>query len=224
MPREIYGIRGERERLVKAGPPVESESMMQLPQTNLHVTVWGEGEPVVLVHGSLTTDPASDDWIEQRLLAERYQLIMPSRRGYFQSPPAEQGNFEVDADDIAQLLGGIERGAHLVAHSYGSIGSMLAAAKRPDMVRSLTVIEPPAFGVARGNPDVEAIIARLEPVFAEASHLTPEEYLLAFRRALRGLPPDAPFELTEDERRQLKTRSSVAESRRPCASGVRGRR
>lgn len=189
----------------RVGPTVESDGSMQLPQTDLHVTVWGEGEPVVMVHGSFTADPASDDWIEQRPLSDRYQMIMPSRRGYFQSPPAEQGNFEVDADDIAQLLSGIENGAHLVAHSYGSLAAMLAAAQRPEAIRSLAVIEPPAFGVARGNPDVEAIIARLEPVFAAAPSLTPEAYLLSFRRALRGLPPDAPLELTEDERRELES-------------------
>jgi hypothetical protein len=63
---------------------------MSLTQTNLHVTVWGEGEPVVLVHGSLTGDPPNDDWTEQRPLAEHHQLIMPSRRGFYQSPPAER--------------------------------------------------------------------------------------------------------------------------------------
>jgi pimeloyl-ACP methyl ester carboxylesterase len=47
-----------------------------------------------------------------------------------------------------------------VAHSYGGVISLLAAAMRPDAVRSLTVVEPPAFGVARGDPAVEAFVAR----------------------------------------------------------------
>lgn len=169
------------------------------------MTVWGEGESVVLVHGSLTGDPPNDDWIEQRPLAEHYQLIMPSRRGFYQSPPAEQVNFEVDAEDIAQLLGSLGAGAHVVAHSYGSIGALLAVSKRPDAVRSLAIIEPPAFGVARGNPDVEAFITRMEPVYASASHMTPEEYLLSFRRALRGLAADAPLALSQEEREALQS-------------------
>lgn len=178
---------------------------MHLPQTDLHVTIWGDGDPVVLVHGSLTGDPPDDDWIEQRPLATRYQLFMPSRRGYYRSPPVEQGNFEVDADDIVQLLDSIGARAHLIAHSYGSLAALLAASKRPEAVRSLTIIEPPAFGVARENPAVEALIARLEPVFAAASRMEPEEYLLSFRRALRGVAADAPIELSQEERKAFQS-------------------
>jgi pimeloyl-ACP methyl ester carboxylesterase len=175
--------------------------MAQRPQPGLHVTTWGEGEPVVLVHGGLTYgDPADDDWAAQRPLAGRFQLIMPARRGYFQSVPTAHGDFQVDADDIAGLLGD---GAHLVSHSYGGLAALLAAAKRPDAVRSLAMIEPPAFAVARGNPDVEAFITRMEPLYASAAQLTPEEYLLRFRRAIRGLAPTEPLELTDEDRQTL---------------------
>jgi pimeloyl-ACP methyl ester carboxylesterase len=37
---------------------------------------------------------------------------------------------------------------------------LLAAARRPEAVRSLTVIEPPAFGIARGDPAADAFVAR----------------------------------------------------------------
>jgi pimeloyl-ACP methyl ester carboxylesterase len=92
----------------------------------------------------------------------------------------------MDVQDIIEALG---EGAHLVGHSYGGAMSLLAAARRPDLVRSLAVIEPPVFGVVRGNPDVERILARLIPLFNSAGTLTPEEFFQGFRGALSGKPP-----------------------------------
>ena len=61
------------------------------------------------------------------------------------------------AEELAALL---EPGDHLAAHSYGAVVSLLAAAGAP--LASLTVVEPPAFGVARGNPAVEEFLAHFE--------------------------------------------------------------
>lgn len=124
--------------------------MAKTSPTGLHITAWGQGPLAVLVHGSgACGDPAEDDWAAQRSLADRFRLLVPARRGYFQSPPIAQGNFTVDAADIAALLGD---GAHLVGHSYGGVGALLAAAQRPNAVHSLTLIEPGAFSIARGDP------------------------------------------------------------------------
>jgi pimeloyl-ACP methyl ester carboxylesterase len=49
---------------------------------------------------------------------------------------------------------------HLLGHSYGGIVSMLAAARRPEAVRSLTVIEPPCFRAAEADPEVSRFGAR----------------------------------------------------------------
>src|SRR5207249_3485981 len=61
-------------------------------------------------------------------------------------------------------------------HSYGGLVSLLVAACRPEAVSSLTVIEPPAYGIARGHPDVDAVVAQLEPVYTAVPQLTPEEF------------------------------------------------
>ena len=45
----------------------------------------------------------------------------------------------------------------VIARIGAALGE-LAAARRPEDVRSLTVIEPPAFGVARGVPAVDALV------------------------------------------------------------------
>jgi len=54
-----------------------------------------------------------------------------------------------------------------VGHSYGGVVSLLAAAQRPDAVASLTVIEPPAFGVAVGEPAADGFIRRGKALWAE---------------------------------------------------------
>jgi pimeloyl-ACP methyl ester carboxylesterase len=141
--------------------------------SDLNVLAWGAGEPVVLVHGSFGW--GEETWAQQRPLAGRFRLLLLDRRGFGGSPPAEREDFGVDAANIAEVLGD---GAHLVGHSYGGLGCLLAAARRPDAVWSLTVIEPPAFGVARGNPAVERLLGRLRS-------------LLHARGLLRRLPPGA---------------------------------
>ena len=120
---------------------------------HLHVEAWGSGTPVVLVHGSLAT--GAEEWDAQRPLAEEgFRLLVVDRRGYGQSPAADGEDYLVDADDIAELMGD---GAHLVGHSYGGLGVMVAAARRPEATKSLTVLEAPV-AVAEHDPAWQAFM------------------------------------------------------------------
>jgi pimeloyl-ACP methyl ester carboxylesterase len=141
----------------------------------LNVTVWGEGEPAVFVHGSFGW--GEETWAKQRPLADSHRLLLVDRRGFGGSPAAGRVDFDRDANDIAGLLGD---GAHLVGHSYGGVVSLLAAGLRPEAVRSLTVIEPPAFGVARGNVVVEKFIGGVDDAMREATD--PSDYRRRFLR------------------------------------------
>lgn len=153
--------------------------------TDLAVDIVGEGETVVLVHGSGVRDWT---WSDQRELADHYRLVMPYRRGYGDSPSADP-DFEVDAEDVARLLA---QPSHLVGFSYGGIGALLAAARRPELVRSVTVIEPPAFGVALDHPAVQELAERLDGIF-ENQEQTPEEFGVAFAEAMSFEPrPPSP--------------------------------
>ena len=57
-------------------------------------------------------------------------------------------DFLRDADDITALMGD---GAHLVGHSYGGLGAMFAAARRPEASRSLTLLEPAALTLGQDH-------------------------------------------------------------------------
>jgi pimeloyl-ACP methyl ester carboxylesterase len=154
-----------------------------LRASGVHVTVWGDGEVAVLVHGSFGW--GTETWREQRPLADSYKLLLLDRRGFGESPADGRVDFERDADDVAALLGD---GAHLVGHSYGGVVSLVAAARRPEAVRSLVLIEPPAFGVARGDAAVEELIRNVDA--AAGATQDPSEYRAAFLHAF-GFPARA---------------------------------
>jgi len=108
---------------------------------------------LVLLHGSVTG--ASRSWRRQEPLRERFELVTPARPGFWPNPPVERVDFERDAAWLPSI---VEPGDHLVGHSYGGVAALLAAPTLP--LASLTVIEPPAFGVARGEPSVESWLER----------------------------------------------------------------
>jgi pimeloyl-ACP methyl ester carboxylesterase len=114
----------------------------------------GEGPEVLLVHGGASPETT---WGALAPLSARWTLARLHRRGYPPSPPPSERSqdFEVDAADVASLLGARP---HIVAHSYGVLGTVIAATRAPDRVRSLTLIEPPLYYVVPDDPEV----ARLE--------------------------------------------------------------
>jgi len=147
---------------------------------------------VLFVHGSIA-GPALT-WRRQLPLAERWRLVIPSRPGFDGSPPLPRGDFEVEADLFAELLGD---GAHLVGHSYGAVIALFAAARRPEAVLSLTVSEPGALKLA-GTPAGEELIARGELLYAARGSIPPHDFLRFFRSGTgssRMTPEELPEEL-----------------------------
>jgi pimeloyl-ACP methyl ester carboxylesterase len=164
-----------------------------MPQRNHDVFVRrsGSGTPVVLVHGSLAT--GSEEWAAQEPLAEAgFRLLVPDRRGYGDSPPADGEDFERDADDIAELLGD---GAHLVGHSYGGLGAMRAAALRPHATLSLALLEPAAFSLAQRDRSAHALTHGVRSMWS--ADLPDREWALGFLRAVGTDPATLPPDLLE---------------------------
>jgi pimeloyl-ACP methyl ester carboxylesterase len=112
--------------------------------------------------------------------------VFLTRGGYPPGPPVERIDFEEQAEDVLLEL---RDGDHLVGHSYGGVISLLAAARRPGLA-SLTVSEPPAFGVARGDAAVEKFLSHFE----DATFESPHDYL-AFFLPLVGSNIQLPYPL-----------------------------
>jgi pimeloyl-ACP methyl ester carboxylesterase len=152
--------------------------------SHLFVDSWGTGMPVVLVHGSLAT--GAEEWQAQRPLAdEGFRLLVPDRRGYGNSPVAAGEDFLSDADDIAELMG---NGAHLVGHSYGGLGVLFAAARRPHATLSMALLEPGAFALGQDHPAARALVDEVRLLWEQ--NLPDEDWGIRFLKAV-GSDPDA---------------------------------
>jgi pimeloyl-ACP methyl ester carboxylesterase len=159
----------------------------------LSVSVWDgprSPTPAILIHGTLTW--AAHAFEHQRPLARQRRVLLPDRRGFGRSPDLDDSDvtsdYAVDAEDIVALMAG---GAHLLGHSYGATVAILAAAARPDLVRSLALIEPCAHRVAADDPAVADAVEDSRRFMADARRRTAEEYLeLAYPGA--GAPRPEP--------------------------------
>lgn len=157
--------------------------------TDLHVEHWGAGTPVVLVHGSLAT--GAQEWESQLALGgEGFRLTVFDRRGYGDSPAATGEDFVVDAADVAGLLGD---GAHLVGHSYGGLGALLAAAQRPEATLSLTLLEPAVMGCGLDEPAWSSLVASLRSFWQERE-LSDHDWVVEFLVSVGSDPSEFPPE------------------------------
>lgn len=108
----------------------------------------GKGPEILLVHGGASPKTT---WGALAPLNARWTLAFVHRRGYPPSP-AGRHDFEVDAIDLEPLL---DARPHVIAHSYGVLGTLIAATRRPERVRSLTLIEPPLYYLVPTDPEVD---------------------------------------------------------------------
>jgi pimeloyl-ACP methyl ester carboxylesterase len=128
--------------------------------TRLFYELSGASEiPVVLAHGSWG-DHHNWDAVAPSL-SRSFRLLRYDRRGHSQSArPDSPGSLLEDAMDLAALLEALEMApAHVVGNSGGAAIALRLAAERPELFRSLTVHEPPLFGLLVGDPAMEAALA-----------------------------------------------------------------
>jgi pimeloyl-ACP methyl ester carboxylesterase len=103
----------------------------------------GSGPALLLVHGSATT---SASWFAVTpALSERFTVYAMDRRGRAPSGDGPAYSLDAEADDLAAVIAAINEPVVLVAHSYGAVVSLRAAAK-PALLKSvsrLILYEPP---------------------------------------------------------------------------------
>ncbi len=77
------------------------------------------------------------------------------------------------ADHADWAVAGADAGApvHIVSHSFGGNGAILAAQHYPERVASLTLVEPAALALTRDSRATEEHIAQVGPIFARRADL-----------------------------------------------------
>jgi pimeloyl-ACP methyl ester carboxylesterase len=161
-------------------------------------------ERLVLVHGSVIG--GAPTWRAQAPLRDRFELVVVERPGFPPNQPVDRVDFADDAVLVASLL---EPGDHLVGHSYGGVISLLAAARRPEALASLTVVEPPATRVAAGNAAADAFAAGAEELWEHGPTDDPEAFLNMFLVAVGSdfhPPSPLPPELEQGARTLVRER------------------
>ncbi|MEA2237077.1 MAG: hypothetical protein QOC81_1801 [Thermoanaerobaculia bacterium] len=133
-----------------------TQRRIDLPPFTFWETRAGSGTPIVLLHGL----GGSSDWWRHNIdvLAERYQvsavdLVGFGRNRFF----LRRSNLPLRFEDIAALLArwiesSFDEPVHLAGHSMGGHIAIHLAASRPDLVRSLVLIDATGipFEVAPG--------------------------------------------------------------------------
>ena len=137
--------------------------------TQLYYVTASIGAPVIFVHGSLSDYSYWDGQLGP--FAEKYRVLALSRRyNWPNQNPARRGySAMVDAEDLARFITSLNLApAHIVGHSYGAFAALFLAARHPQLVRTLTLAEPPAMSLLAHVPGADAAsgVAMLKDVRA----------------------------------------------------------
>jgi pimeloyl-ACP methyl ester carboxylesterase len=173
-------------------------------KTDLHFSEIGQGEPIMFIHGGF--DPAEETFGDSRSSPTNTALFWSTDVAMGESPASDRLDFDAHAEHTMRVVG---EGAHLVGQSYGGLLCLLAAAAHPQAVWTLTVIEPIATSIARGDEAVERLVARLAPLFPPDAVMSSEQFAAAFYEALGFDAPSVEL----DERRGQPRRPPHANQR-----------
>lgn len=141
---------------------------------------------IVFVHGMDGYGAAA--WPAQHRLAGNYDCLFLKRTGFDAVEPPLATDFAADAGIVIDALG---RGGHVVAHGQGAVAAMMAAVERPDLVRSLTLVEPLLPSLTAELPATAAYAKRVDELFARAAERGDAEFLLEFNTLLAVTTPGA---------------------------------
>lgn len=160
------------------------------------VHTMGEGPPVMLVGGGLTGwlswIPHQERLASRRRAARAQPLIV--QLGLENQPLPAGYSVETESAALAAALDELHPTGtiDLVGWSYGGFVTLDYALNHPERVRTLTLIEPPAFWVlaAAGDPAYEQERERLQPFAERLRNDVSEADLEEFIRFASLAPPD----------------------------------
>jgi len=187
----------------------------------MQAKVTGEGAPLVLVPGGLT------GWISWEPHAERLSTnrkvirvqLLNVQWGFEDKRLPPNYSVKTESRALAETLGELkfEKQIDIVAWSYGALITLDYALDHPDSIRTLTLIEPPAFWVLRATAGLDAEAqqnaATLQKLYGDITEDQLEQFALTVglcppQQACRELP-QWPLWLTY--RRSLRNSPAVLE-------------
>lgn len=100
----------------------------------------GTGPALIIIHGLFGS---ADNWRSvAKLLAGFARVITVDLRNHGQSPHSDEMNYDVMADDIAELITDLAlQQVDVIGHSIGGKVAMTLTARYPAMVRRLVVVD-----------------------------------------------------------------------------------
>jgi pimeloyl-ACP methyl ester carboxylesterase len=128
---------------------------------SIHYIDIGKGDPIVFVHGSLgdyrTWEAQMDTF------AKNHRVIAYSRRYAFPNKQVihDSADYTVTphAKDLVEFIKALNlEPVHLVGHSYGAFTALLATINHPELVRSLTLGEPPVMSLLQNVPGGDTMV------------------------------------------------------------------
>jgi pimeloyl-ACP methyl ester carboxylesterase len=121
------------------------------PDLDLHYLVddftspWSEPETILMLHGNAESSAAWYAWVP--VLAGHYRLVRSDMRGFGASTPMPRDfpwTLDVIIDDYCRLMDALGVGRfHVVSAKVGGTIARAFAARRPERVRTLTVVGSP---------------------------------------------------------------------------------
>lgn len=109
-------------------------------QMELNYKVFGEGEPLIILHGLFGT---LDNWQSiAKTLSKTYMVFIVDLRNHGRSPHSPDFSYEIMAEDVrAFMADNWIHQAYVMGHSMGGKVAMQLATHHEDMVQKLLVVD-----------------------------------------------------------------------------------
>ncbi len=138
----------------------------------LYHEIYGAGEPLVLIHGGLTTIGQMQGWVQP--LAHTRRVIAVEMQGHGRTADTDRPmTYATMGDDIAALLDHLNiPNADVVGHSFGGSSAIRTAIQHPGKVRRLVVISA-AYARSGWYPEAQKGMRQVGASMAEQMMHTP---------------------------------------------------
>lgn len=128
-------------------------SSIRINNISLEYSEYGNGDPLVLVHGSSSDYRTWQDQVTD--FSNHFRTITYSRRYHWPNEEISKGADYVmskHVDDLESILKKLNAvPAHLVGHSYGAFLCLLLAIKNPSLIQTMVLAEPPVITLFVSN-------------------------------------------------------------------------